>query len=476
MSTSTRTLEPPRGGAVVDTLLRRGEPRYRMLLLALFAAGVVTFAQLYAPQSVLPLIEAEPGWDLSAAQASLTISAATFGLAASVLAWAVLAKRFGAFPVICSSLIITTVMSFAAAAAPDFGILLAIRVLQGIGAAGMAALAVAYIVERVSPHDVPVVAGIYVSGTTIGGLAGRVAGATLAEIADWRGALLGVALISLLFAGLFVVAGWKSRPRPDLPGASAPATDRAAVTSTAGDLGACLTHRPVLGLYLLIFVLMGSLVALYNYFGFHLADPPYGLSAAGVGLFYFAYLGGTVGARVAGSAAGRFGRGTTLAVAVALMLAGAALTMLRELGALAAGLLLFTTAFFAVHAVASGWVGQLATPPRRATASALYSLFYYAGSAVLGWLFGIPYEHYGWTVFVLAVLGGCAAAACLSWVLLRPGGPAGSIRSASASIVHGHNEPSEVAAGAHRQGGSPAPILGFPDRTVSRNPHPGGIP
>ncbi|WP_189094127.1 MFS transporter [Nocardia jinanensis] len=428
MSTPTRALEPAEGDAGAGTLLRRGEARYRMLLLALFAAGVVTFAQLYAPQSVLPLIEAEPGWDLSASQAALTISAATFGLAASVLVWAVLAKRFGAFPIICASLTLTTVMSFAVAVAPDFGVLLAIRVLQGIGAAGMAALAVAYIVERVSPRDVPVVAGIYVSGTTIGGLSGRIAGAALAGVADWRGSLLGVALISLLFAGLFIYAGWRSRPRPATEAGATPSADHAVATTTATDLVECLTHRPVAGLYLLIFVLMGSLVALYNYFAFHLADPPYDLSAARVGLFYFAYLGGTVGARLAGSAAGRFGRGTTLAVAVTLMLAGAGVTLLDELGALAAGLLLFTTAFFAAHAVASGWVGQIAGPQRSATASALYSLFYYAGSAVLGWLFGFPYEHFGWTIFVLVLLGGCIAAALLSWALLRSTGP-GSARS-----------------------------------------------
>ncbi|MGW5381411.1 MFS transporter [Nocardia sp. NPDC003963] len=428
MSTPTRTLAPTEGDAGGGALLHRGEARYRLLLLALFAAGVVTFAQLYAPQSVLPLIEAEPGWNLSAAQASLTISAATLGLAVSVLGWAVLAKRFGTFPIICASLTITTVMSFAVAVAPDFRVLLSVRVLQGIGAAGMAALAVAYIVERVGPRDVPVVAGIYVSGTTIGGLAGRVAGAGLAEVTDWRGALLGVALISLLFAGLFGVAGWKSRARSVPAAGPAPATDRAVATTIATDLADCLKRRAAVGLYALIFVLMGSLVALYNYLAFHLADPPYGLSAAGVGLFYFAYLGGTVGARVAGSAAGRFGRGTTLAVAIALMLAGAGMTLLPDLVALASGLLLFTTAFFGAHAVASGWIGQIAGPRRAAMASALYSFFYYAGSAVLGWLFGIPYERFGWTIFVGAVLGGCAAAALLSWALLRPSGP-GALRS-----------------------------------------------
>ena len=59
----------------------QGSMPYRRILIALFFAGVATFAQLYSPQGVLPAIAADIG--VSPATASLTISVATAGVALS---------------------------------------------------------------------------------------------------------------------------------------------------------------------------------------------------------------------------------------------------------------------------------------------------------------------------------------------------------------------------------------------------------
>ena len=65
----------------------------RRLLVALFGAGTAAFAQLYAPQSVLP--DAARELATSASATSLLISAATLGLAVGVLPWAWVADRVG---------------------------------------------------------------------------------------------------------------------------------------------------------------------------------------------------------------------------------------------------------------------------------------------------------------------------------------------------------------------------------------------
>jgi len=62
----------------------QGSMPYRRILIALFFAGVATFAQLYSPQGVLPAIAADIG--VSPATASLTISVATAGVALSTAA------------------------------------------------------------------------------------------------------------------------------------------------------------------------------------------------------------------------------------------------------------------------------------------------------------------------------------------------------------------------------------------------------
>src|SRR5258707_8390347 len=71
----------------------RGSAAYGRLLAALFCAGVATFAQLYSPQAVLPLISKDLG--VGAANAALLISASTVGLAIGVIPWSALADRIG---------------------------------------------------------------------------------------------------------------------------------------------------------------------------------------------------------------------------------------------------------------------------------------------------------------------------------------------------------------------------------------------
>ncbi|MFI5626732.1 hypothetical protein ACIA03_24950 [Nocardioides sp. NPDC051685] len=59
------------------------------------------------------------------------------------------------------------------------------------------------------------------------------------------------------------------------------------------------------------------------------------------------------------------------------------------------GLLLFTTAYFSAHSIASGWVGPMATGGITQAIS-LYTLVYYAGSSLFGWLGGLAFAA-GWT-------------------------------------------------------------------------------
>jgi len=69
-----------------------------------------------------------------------------------------------------------------------------------------------------------------------------------------------------------------------------------------------------------------------------------------------------------------------------------------------------TTGLFIGHAVATHLVGARASSGR-AQASALYTISYYAGSSVFGWLGGLAWVAAGWTgVVVLVVTLGIAAA------------------------------------------------------------------
>ena len=68
--------------AASDPRVDARSPVYRRALIALFCAGVATFAQMYSPQGLLPEIAREFG--VSASASSWAVGATTIGVAAGV--------------------------------------------------------------------------------------------------------------------------------------------------------------------------------------------------------------------------------------------------------------------------------------------------------------------------------------------------------------------------------------------------------
>ncbi|WP_262453095.1 MFS transporter [Arthrobacter sp. A2-55] len=391
-----------------------GSAGYGRVLAALACSGVATFAQLYSVQGLLPLMSSELG--VSAAQASLSISAATMGLAFAVLPWSFVADRFGRVRTMGLALVLATAFGLLVPAAPTFGMLLALRALEGAALGGVPALAIAYLTEEISTRHAAAAAGAYVAGTTLGGLFGRLLAGPVADLAGWRMGTLAVSACAAVAAVGFLLLA--PAPRGFQPAAG-------------GGFGAMLARlrpplrsRPLLALYAQAFLLMGVFVSVYNYLGFRLEAPPYLFPATAVALLFLAYLAGTVSSRAVAGLAARFGRRSVLLASTAAMVAGLAVTMAAPLPLILAGLVLFTAGFFGAHSIASGWTGAIATTGR-AQASSLYNLSYYAGSSVVGWSAGLVFQQFGWAALagVLALLAALAAAAAV--VLLPPGRPAG---------------------------------------------------
>src|SRR5699024_3772062 len=121
-----------------------------------------------------------------------------------------------------------------------------------------------------------------------------------------------------------------------------------------------LGDRPLVGMYLIAFLLMGGFVATYNYLAFHLVGEPYLLPAWAIGLTFLAYLAGTVSAPRAGALAARHGRYRVIVAMVLVMLAGLLVTLARPLWLVLLGVVVLTAGFFGAHSVASGWAGARA--------------------------------------------------------------------------------------------------------------------
>src|SRR5580698_1663618 len=127
----------PEPGPAGTVGYRPGEPGCRRIAVALFAAGVATFALLYSTQALLP--ELARSFAISAAQSTLSVSLTTAGLGVALLAAGPASEVLGRTGLIRFSLIASGVVGLACAAAPGWSWLLILRLLQGVALAGLPA-------------------------------------------------------------------------------------------------------------------------------------------------------------------------------------------------------------------------------------------------------------------------------------------------------------------------------------------------
>ncbi|WP_166442081.1 MFS transporter [Nakamurella flava] len=382
------------------------------LTAALFAGGVATFAELYAVQAVLPALAAE--FSLSESTASLAVSVATGALALSVLPWAFVGDRVGRARAMRWAAVAAAVCATALPFAPSFGVLLALRAVSGVALGALPALAMAHLVARAEPARVAAIGGLYIAGTTIGGLSGRVVTGAVAAGWGWRWGVAVTAVLVAVAVAVFVVLSRGDDRRQ--PRSRATPSGGPPVTTTLGAgarLRAAFTDRTVAVFYAQAFLLMGGFVTIYNLLGFRLLDEPYRLPASVVSLLFLTYLVGTVGSSGVGRAVGRFGRRRVLVAAGFAMAGGVALTLAPSLWLIIAGLVVATFAFFPAHAIAASWAGER-IPGARSQVAATYSLAYYAGSSLVGFAGAAVYDRGGWTGAMAVVITGCVVAASIA--------------------------------------------------------------
>lgn len=392
--------------------LRRGTPELHRAQWALFAAGFATFSLLYCVQPLMPLFT--HAFNVSPAQSSLSLSLATGLLAFAIFVVGLWSQALPRKGVMAVSLFASALLSTLAAFAPDWHSLLVLRALQGIAMGGVPAVAMAYLAEEVEPETLGFAMGLYISGSAFGGLTGRIVTGVVSDHLGWRMALGTLGVLGLVAAALFL---WL------LPASRrfVPRRGNGWQEARTG-LMAHLKNGPLVCLFLLGGLLMGAFVTVYNYVGFRLLAPPFSLSQSFIGAIFVVYLVGIFASTCFGRLADRHGRGPMLVAGATLTMAGLLLTLSNNLAVLVAGIIVFTFGFFASHAVASGWVGQMARG-YKAQAASLYLLVYYLGSSVLGAVGGKSWAHAGWTgvaeltgAFLVVAL---AVAATLCWRSVR---------------------------------------------------------
>ncbi|MTD39724.1 MFS transporter [Erwinia sp. CPCC 100877] len=375
--------------------IRRGTPAFMRATLALFSAGLATFALVYCVQPILPILSHEFG--ISPASASVSLSVTTALLAVGMLFTGPVSDAVGRKPVMVTALLLASCCALLATMMSSWPGILVMRALTGLALSGVAAVGMTWLSEEMHPSVVAFSMGLYISGNSIGGMSGRLLSGVMTDLLGWRIALAVIAGFSLASALMF----WKILPasRHFRPTSLRPKT-------LFINFRLHWRDKALPWLFAEGFLLMGAFVTLFNYIGYRLMQSPWHLSQTLVGLLSVAYLTGTWSSPRAGALSARHGRGPIILLFTGMMLAGLLITLSGWLWLIFAGMLLFTAGFFGAHSVASSWIGIRA---RRAKgqASSLYLFSYYMGSSLAGTIGGGFWHDYGWygvTAFIGALL------------------------------------------------------------------------
>lgn len=363
------------------------------ITLALSLAGFSCFMLLYGTQPLLPQLTG--AFAISPGTASLSVTAGTGLMALMLIPLSLLADRYGREQLMRLGLVGAAVFSLASAWAPDFTLLVLARAGLGLCVAGVPAAAMAYLGEELPAGERARAMGLYIGANALGGMAGRLIAASVSDWSgSWHDGLAAISLLGLIVAAVF----WRL-----LPPASHFESRSLQPRLLFADVRRIYADPGLPWLFCVAFLGMGTLVGLYNFLPFRLSAAPYGLGPAAIGSIFLLYAVGSYASAWSGRQVARHGRQRILLSMALLMTAGIAVTLAPPLWLIVAGLAIYTFGFFAVHTVASAWVGHLAGS-RRGLVSALYLSSYYLGGSIIGTATGWAWTQAGWPGVITAML------------------------------------------------------------------------
>lgn len=355
-------------------------------------SGLSVFAQLYLFQPMLSELQASFG--VSLATGSLAVSASTIGMATGLFLFAFKADTFKRERLMSLSLILSALLTITSAFMSHFVLLLLLNFLKGIALSGVSAVALAYLSDEIEPGKIGLAISLYLSGNTIGGMTGRVAGSLLAGWGGWQQAVWVIGITSLLLGFLFY---WK------IPISSQVSQNSISIREKLQQMRDLLSKRLFIGMYLIAALAMGVFVSVYNYISIQLESPRYGLPHQMIAMIFVMYLTGVAGSIIVGKLSDKYRPERLLRYSLILLGAGLSMLLIPRLWALIAGLGVLTFAFFSTHTIASRIVSVNASRSK-SSATSIYWLSYYAGSSIIGSLTGIILTRFGWDTFVEILL------------------------------------------------------------------------
>lgn len=379
---------------VAATTIRaeRGSLRFRRIKNSIFLSGLSVFAQLYLFQPVLPLLCKE--FDITPAESSWAVSASTMGMAVGLFIFSLKADALPRKQLMGFAMLASAVLTLLSVFIHNFPLLIAVSFVRGAILSGVTAVALAYLSEEVSTGALGLAISLYLSGNAIGGMAGRILVMLIAGWANWRWAAVFVGVSSLIL-GLFFMKR--------LPASKHFVPQPVNIAHKWQQMGVFFRQPVIVLIYFAALLLMGAFVSIYNYTGFHLEAPPFSLPHYVIACIFLMYTLGVLGTMVSGRLSDKIAPAKLIRYFIPAIAVGLLLMLIPQLVAFVGGLGVFTFSFFGTHTLSSRLISQEAREGK-STATSLYWLFYYAGSAIVGTATGVALTGWGWDIFICALL------------------------------------------------------------------------
>ena len=359
--------------------------------LAIATSGFCAFINLYTPQALLPELSKEFGvgaeqisWLMTAGTGAIALTAPFTGVLADMVGRKrlITAAMFGA---VAPTLIMTMVGSV-----PSFAFW---RFVQGMLLPPIFTVAVAYIGDEWPAADVPRIAGIYISGTSIGGFCGRFIPGMLSDLIGWRLAFSVIALLTLVAA--IIVALTLPRERQFVRSGG--------LADSFKQMLRHLRDPQLVATYAIGFGVLFNFIATFTYVSFHLAAPPYLFSPTLLGALFLTYLASSPIVPWVGRAIVLFGRRPFVLGVIALWIVGVLLLLAPPVSVIVTGLTLCAVCGMVCQAVSTGYV-TLTAKEGRSSAVGLYATSYYVGGSAGAFLGGLAWTCSGWGACVAVIV------------------------------------------------------------------------
>lgn len=385
--------------------------RLRVALHAVVIGGIafLTLVDLFATQAILPSLVRHYG--VSPAAMGFAVNACTIGMALSGLAIALLGRRLDRRKGVVACLVLLAGPTVLLAHAPNLEIFTLLRVVQGVFMSAAFTLTLAYLSERAGEGPGSIAA--YVTGNVASNLFGRLLSAAVADH-------LGLASNFYVFACLNLagaVLAWTVLTRSADRMGSRPAASPMGMIAGWRDH---LANANLRAAFAIGFCILFAFIGIFTYVNFVLVRAPFALDAMSLGFVYLVFVPSIMTTPLAGRGARLFGTRRAFWASLAAAAVGLPFLLASNLIALLAGLALVGAGTFFAQAVATGFVGRMATRDR-AAANGIYLASYFLGGLVGSVVLGLVFMRHDWPGCVAAI-GLSLAVAALLGVRLKAAG------------------------------------------------------